>query len=182
MRAAYIFTTLMLVSCAHEPLAVAPPAGVDFSGHWRLDAADSDDPHHLVQSDALGPDSGRGPEGRSATWSVGAIGDAMQWPGKDLVIKQIGGVVAFSSDGENRVYQPSSSFARRARSGRRRRSEQRCGWSGKSLLVEATPDDDGPAIEERYQISADGGRLLQKIRPSGAARGEEFVRVWDRVR
>jgi len=171
MRAAWIFATLMLVSCAHEPLAVAPPAGVDFSGHWRLDTADSDDPHRLVQADT----------GRSADSSVGAIGEAMQWPGKDLVVKQIGGVVAFSSDGENRVYQPSTSFARDAQGGRRRRSERRCGWSGKSLLVEAAADDDGPTIEERYQVSADGAHLLQTIRPAGSDRGVEFVRVWNKV-
>lgn len=182
MRVAWILTTLILVSCAHEPLAVLPPPGVDFSGHWRLDAADSDDPHRLVQADSSGADSSDGPEGRSAAWSIGAIGDAMQWPGKDLVIKQIGGVVAFTSDGDNRVYQPSIFYARATRAGHRRHSGRRCGWSGKSLLVEATPDDDGPMVEERYQISADGRRLLQTVRRAGGPRGAQFVRVWDKVR
>ncbi|HUX74321.1 MAG TPA: hypothetical protein VMV25_10575 [Steroidobacteraceae bacterium] len=207
MRAAWILTSLIIAGCAHQPLAAVPPAGVDLSGHWRLNSADSDDPQRLVQSigggagaDAADQDNGggagdsgegddrrpvaqrRGPaNGERATMSFGAIGDALQWPGNDLVIKQLGGVVAFTSEGESHVYQPASSSPRRTRGADHRRSGGTCGWSGKRLIVNVTPDE-GPALEERYQESADGRRLIQQITPAGGnSRGLMLIRVWDRV-
>jgi uncharacterized membrane protein YgcG len=42
--------TFLLAACAGEKLALAPPAGVDFSGTWKLNQADSDDPQRLLQN------------------------------------------------------------------------------------------------------------------------------------
>jgi len=172
MRTTWIVACLIIAGCAHEPLAALPPAGVDLSGHWRLNTADSDDPQRLVQS--IG-------DGEPAAMPFSAIGDALQWPGNDLVIKQLGGVVAFTSEGESRVYEPATSSPRRTRGGAHRRSSRTCGWSGRRLIVKVTPDE-GPALEARYQESADGRRLIQQITPAGDnSRSLTLIRVWDRV-
>ncbi len=202
MRLTLILLVVIAAGCASEQLAMTPPAGVDLSGHWRLDAADSDDPQRLLQATnplegqaAAGGDEdggrrgGRG-GGQNAAPSMPAgagllaadIGEDMEWPGQNLVIKQIGGTVAFSSDGENRVYQPANLSTARARHGHRHRSALRCGWSGRSLVVQVQPDDDGPIIEARYQLSADGAHLIQRLLPVGEqSMGTAISRVWNRV-
>jgi hypothetical protein len=35
---------IFLSACASDKLALAPAAGVDLTGHWKLNEADSDDP------------------------------------------------------------------------------------------------------------------------------------------
>jgi hypothetical protein len=50
VRTAFALTMILLAACASEKLALAPPAGVDFSGSWKLNKADSDDPQLLLQS------------------------------------------------------------------------------------------------------------------------------------
>ena len=215
MRSVWIIAALLIAGCAHERLAASPPPGVDLSGHWRLNAAESDDPQRLVGllagfGDAAAPDapSGDGPGGAdrrggdedgagprgggreaganaaAAPISIGALAVAMQWPGTDLVIRQVGGVAAFSSGGTSRVYQPETATRaqQRAARGRGRRAAQSCGWSDGALLVSATPDDDGPPLQLRYALSANRRRLVETIRRSGGAgRAIELIRVWDRL-
>ena len=61
----------LLAACANEKLALAPPAGVDFSGTWKLNQADSDDPQRLLQNQtdpgrtkaSSGDSTGGGPSG-----------------------------------------------------------------------------------------------------------------------
>ncbi len=165
MRAGWLFATLLIAGCAHQRLTAAPAAGADLSGHWRLNAAESDDPQGLV-----------------GEASVAALVDALRWPGKDLVIKQLGGVVAFSSGGESRVCQPSDRLAAEVRARHGRDAQPVCGWSGQALLVEAVPDDGGETIEDQYRVSADRRQLVQRIRESTAnGRRVDMVRVWDRL-
>ncbi|HVC01115.1 MAG TPA: hypothetical protein VND80_02825 [Steroidobacteraceae bacterium] len=198
MRAGLIFATLLIAGCAHERLALAPPAGVDLSGHWRLNAADSDDAQHLVAilgSADESPAGGDGDADGSAQAgrqrvsaappvpvhaSVGEIAEAMRWPGKDLLIEQTGGVVAFSSGGESRVYRPWSPLRGKAPRGRDARPV--CGWSGRALLVTVAPDGDGPMIDLRYRLSADRQRLFEQVSQGSGPGGVELFRVWDRAR
>ena len=49
MRVALLAAVMFLSACATDGLSLAPPPGVDFSGQWKLNAADSDDPMHLLQ-------------------------------------------------------------------------------------------------------------------------------------
>ena len=129
MRVALLAAVVFVSACASDGLNLAPPAGVDFSGHWQLNVADSDDPMHLLQlanaqaasaADNTG-NSGRGGRGGRgggpasgypgltppATPSVSALADASRFPGKLLDIKQVGGVLTFASLGQTRVCQPS---------------------------------------------------------------------------
>ncbi len=125
MRVAFLAAVMFISACASEGLSLAPPAGVDFSGHWKLNVADSDDPMHLLQianaqaaaaadsTAELGGRGGRGGQGTGypglippATPSVGVLADASRFPGKQLDIKQVGGVLTFSSSGQTRVCQP----------------------------------------------------------------------------
>jgi hypothetical protein len=130
MRVAAFAAILLLTACATDSTSLTPPAGVDFSGRWKLNAADSDDPMHLLQiADGRGGDDGTGNAGTSGgrggrgggggpggypgvmppqTPSVGALGAGLRWPGKLLEVQQVGGVVTFSSNGKHRVCQPSS--------------------------------------------------------------------------
>jgi hypothetical protein len=50
MRVALTLAVVLIAGCATEKQQLAPPAGVDFSGHWKLNDADSDNPQRLIQS------------------------------------------------------------------------------------------------------------------------------------
>jgi hypothetical protein len=236
MRAVMLAASLCLASCASDKLALMPPAGVDFTGRWALNTADSDDPQHLLQPDDPlknadaedpsqgqgrhrgtpqsgpggqgGPDGGRGgagPGGRRGGYvyggptppAFGVMGEGLRWPGRALEIKQVSGVVAFSSEGRDRVCQPSGERAKRPH--RHRRPEGRdddddrdggrdapppqCGWSERTLIVQSVdPHEDRPPFEEHYSLSPDGTRLIEEVTfRGGNSNGFVLSRVWDRV-
>src|ERR1700692_1542084 len=134
MRIALVMVLTILSACASEKLALAPPPGVDFSGRWKLNEADSDDPQRLVLSQMAGPAAGppgpsggqggqggggRGGRGGGGGFpgggagapsmpAVGALSEGLRWPGKELEIKQVAGVVAITSVGDSRIYQPAA--------------------------------------------------------------------------
>jgi hypothetical protein len=136
MRIALLISLLWVAGCASQKLALAPPAGVDLSGHWRLNEADSDDPQRVAMSQTAdsssgaaaqgggspggqggrgGGRSGRGGSGGygagplgPATPAVGALSDGLRWPGKTLDIQQAAGVVTITSLGTRQVYQPAA--------------------------------------------------------------------------
>src|SRR6202021_1644660 len=123
MRLVVVLSVICLASCASEKLTQGPPAGVDFSGAWKLNEADSDDAQRLIAaqfstpapgtdqstSPSGGPGGGRGGRGRDsmggtnpgaagpAMPSVSAMNEGLRWPGKQLEIKQVAAVVAFYS-------------------------------------------------------------------------------------
>lgn len=224
MRLVVVIAVLCLSACASEKLEQAPPAGVDFSGHWKLNEADSDDPQRLLQAQfnapatgqSSSPSGGSGGRGRRggqggaggmglggpagpAMPSVGAMSEGLRWPGKQLEIKQVAGVVAFTSDGINRVCQPTDggknhrhhgSDADRggAPAGRdmpraRDASAAHCGWMEKTLIVQGgDSDDDRPPFDESYRLSEDRQRLVEVVGfKGGRSSGFTMSRVWDRV-
>jgi hypothetical protein len=232
MRVALLLALSCLSGCASEKLALAPPSGVDFTGRWKLDEADSDDPLRIVQSQmansgpgasgSSGSSGGRrgqggrggGPSGRGGgaggggydaagmgappAAAVGALSEALRWPGKELEIKQVAGVVAVTSAGDSRVFQPvADGDVHRHRKppddGAPRDRDLRirdrgdgppvCGWDGKTLVVESgAPDDDHPPFEERYSVSEDGQRLIEVVGfKSSRSAGFTMSRVWERV-
>jgi hypothetical protein len=201
-----VLAFLVLSACASDKLALAPPAGVDLTGNWKLNEADSDDPMRLTQAQSAavnqaGATSSTGRASRTAaaalgpaTPSIGILGAGLRWPGKSLQIKQIAGVVAFTSDGRNVVFQPSDHQQYKPRfsgddavlrdSDRRREAPPPiCGWEGKALVVRsADPDDDMPPYEQRYSVSPDGQRLVEVVGfRGGRSSGFTMSRVWDRV-
>jgi hypothetical protein len=127
------------------------------------------------------------------------LGEGLRWPGKLIEIKQVAGVVAFTSDGNNRVCQPTdagkihrhraeSADRDGASSGRdaprgRDGPPPSCGWADKTLIVQGgDPDDDHPPFEERYSASEDGQRLVEVVSfKGGRSRGFTMSRVWDRL-
>ena len=132
MQVAVLAVVVLLSACAGNGLSVAPPAGVDLSGRWKLNEADSDDPVRLTQAanklaaqstgnagnsgrggQGGGRGNGRGPPGGSSPGIVGppppsmsVLGESLRWPGKQLEVHQVGGSVTFASDGRNRACQP----------------------------------------------------------------------------
>ena len=188
-------------------MALAPPAGVDFTGRWKLNIADSDDPGRLLQAQfdrpGSGAEEGRQRGGRGGMPggggimgpmmpSVGSLSDALRWPGKELEVKQVAGVIAFTSEGINRLCQPMDSDKPHphGRSGRRdeRPPERdggsaRCGWEQKTLIVQGgEPDEDHPPYEERYSLSEDGHRLIGVVGfTGGRSNGFTVSRVWDKI-
>jgi hypothetical protein len=230
MRLIVIAAVVCLAACASEKLAPAPPAGVDFSGRWKLNEADSDDPQRLLQaqfnsataqnSSASGGSggSGGGRGGRQGGGRGGAggmypggpggaimpqasvLGEGLRWPGKQLEIKQVSGVVAFTSEGNSRVCQPTdaahthrhhgqaggrdgASGGRDAPSRGRDAPPPHCGWAEKTLIVRGgDPDDDHPPFEEHYSLSDDGQRLVEVVNfTGGRSSGFTMSRVWDRL-
>lgn len=211
MRVAFLAAVVLIGGCAGEGQSLAPPAGVDFSGHWKLNAADSDDPLHLLQmanaQAAAAADnaanSGRGARGGRgglgypglvppATPSVSALADASRFPGKQLDIKQVGGVLTFSSSGQTRVCQPGEGKRSRHHDNPSDRDAPlpaardapppTCGWLEKTLIVRSSEqDEDRPPYEEHYSISEDGRRLIEEmIFRGGRSSGFTMSRVWDR--
>jgi hypothetical protein len=226
MRLVVGVAVVCLAACASEKLEQQPPPGVDFSGRWKLNEADSDDPQRLIQaqfntpaaaqstSGGSGGSGGRGGRqgggrGGAGGLNLGASGgpvmppvsvmsEGLRWPGKQLDIKQVASVVAFTSDGVNRVCQPMD--ARRAhrhraddadRGAARGRDTQargrdapppRCGWAEKTLIVQdGDSDDDHPPFEEHYSLSDDGQRLVEVVDfKGGRSNGFTMSRVWDR--
>ena len=220
MRLVVIVALMCLGGCASDQLAQSPPTGVDFSGHWKLNEADSDDPQRLLQAQfntttnsqnttTSGGRGGRqgarggaypgGPVGLSMP-SLAAMSDAVHWPGKQLDVKQVAGVVAFTSEGINRVCEPSEGGKghqhhgggpddRDGPGGRHAAPRARdvppphCGWEEKTLIVRSgDADDDRPPFEEHYSLSDDGTRLIGEIEfKGGRSNGFVISRVWDRL-
>src|SRR5271156_2586007 len=95
MRFVVVLALMGLVSCASEKLAQAPPAGVDFSGRWKLNEADSDDPQRLIQAQFDAPNarqrtspsggSGGGSGGRGGRQGGGPSGAAADGLGEPVM-------------------------------------------------------------------------------------------------
>ena len=212
MRIAMVMAAVVMAGCASDKLAVAPPAGVDLSAHWKLNEADSDDPQRLLQSQlanataAAGPGGSTGSGGRGgrsrggggyaggplgpAMPSVLALDEALRWPGKDLIIKQSGGTVTFSSGGSKRVCRPDLDQHRHRPSGSDDPSHGRgdvpppvCGWDAGTLVVQSgETEDERPPFELRFSVSDDGRRLIELASfKGGRSSGFTASRVWDRV-
>jgi hypothetical protein len=211
--AAVVVAILMLSACVEEKLAANPPKGVDLSGQWQLNDADSDDPQNLAQvangtaannnnAPQGGRGRGRGGGGPAPGGSQGPLpppmstmGGALRWPGKGVEIKQVAGVVAFTSDGRNRVCQPGTERKHRHHDDPRERDFDRdagspgsdglpvCGWSERTLVVRGgDPDQDRAPYEEDYSLSEDGMRLIEVVIFSGGrSNGYTLSRVWDRM-
>ncbi len=130
MRVAILAAIILLSACATDSVSLAPPAGVDFSGRWKFNGADSDDPMHLLQianaqasaaaDNANSGGGGRGARGGRggvgypsltppATPSINVLAEASRFPGKLLEIKQVASVLTFTSEGQTRVCQPGDS-------------------------------------------------------------------------
>lgn len=228
MRLVVIVSLMCLAACASDKLAQSPPAGVDFSGHWKLNVEDSDDPQRLIeaqlnptgnsqntttqQGGGSGGRGGRqgGRNGASGAYPGGPVGpampslpamsDAVRWPGKQLDVKQVAGVVAFTSEGINRVCEPSEGGrghhhhgdgpddrgppgGRDAAPRARDVPPPHCGWEEKTLIVRGgDADEDRPPFEEHYSLSDDGQRLIGEIEfKGGRSNGFVMSRVWDRL-
>lgn len=214
MRVAVLAAMMFISACASDGTRPAPPPGVDFSGRWKLNAADSDDPMHLLQlanAQAAGSADNTGSSGRGgrggrggqavgypatippATPSVGVLSEASRFPGKQLDIKQVGGILTFSSSDQTRVCQPGEGKKtprhRYAPSDRdaplpaaRDAPPPKCSWLEKTLIVQSREqDEDRPPFEEHYSISEDGQRLVEEvIFRGGRSSGFTMSRVWDR--
>jgi hypothetical protein len=130
---------------------------------------------------------------------VSALGEGLRWPGKQLEIKQVAGVVAFLSDGNSLVCEPGGagkihqhhaatagrdgdSPGRVAPSRGRDTPPPHCGWAEKTLIVQGgDPDDDHPPFDEHYSLSDDGQRLVEVVAfKGGRSSGFTMSRVWDR--
>jgi hypothetical protein len=208
---AIVFSALMFLSaCATDKLGLNPPGGVDFSGKWKLDEADSDDPQHLLQSSSPktpqpdgsegGRRGGRGQRGGAPPPGYGgpsappmaALGGPLRWPGKRLDVTQVGGVVSFSSDGRNRVCQPGGQHQprpkadykdREAPASARDNSPPVCGWDSAVLVIKPADDDDRQAFEEHYSLSDDRQRLVESVVfTRGRSNGFTLSRVWERLK
>ena len=214
MRVAIFAAVVFLSACATEEQSLAPPPGVDFSGRWKFNAADSDDPMHLLQlanaqasaaADNAANSGGRGGHGGHggsgyptpmppATPSINVLAEASRFPGKQLDIKQVAGVLTFTSESTTRVCQPGAVHkAPRHHSNPSDRDAPlpaardtpppHCVWSEKTLIVRSSEqDEDRPPFEEHYRISEDGQRLIEEVNFRGG-RSSGFVmdRVWDRL-
>jgi hypothetical protein len=215
MRLLVVLAVACLAACASETLEQAPPVGVDFSGRWKLNIADSDDPQRLIQAQfntaanqngSPSSGSGGGSGGRGGRQAgarvvgpggpvmppVSALHEGLRWPGRQLEIKQVAGVVAFTSEGINRVCQPADAGSLRKHraagaahgvSHGRDTPPPQCGWTEKTLVVQGgDPDDDHPPFEEHYSLSDDGQRLVEVVNfKGGRSSGFTMSRVWDRT-
>ena len=205
MRAALLLLIILSAGCATDrDLGTAPPPGVDLSGRWRLNVADSDDPLRLTQALFQGSGTGSSDQGqrgqrggrgsRSAAQvpnvqpiSIPAtiVADLLRWPGAQVEIHQDGGTATFNSDGDSRVYRPGAGSGKAAghaaRKDHRTSASPPCGWLGASLVVQIEAQDSEPGFDAQYRVSDDGARLVQVITlQGGRLTGFTMSRVWDR--
>jgi hypothetical protein len=203
MRIAMLAGACILAACASNGLNPAPPSGVDLSGHWTLDEADSDDAQRLLQSQlkaatqtasASGPTTGRRGAGAMGPTAMGPVmppvtvlDEGLRWPGKDVSINQSGPVVTFSSGGSVRDCQlkPAKAAAHpgAATRGRGDAPPPRCGWDQGTLVVQSgEPEEDHPPYEQRFSLASDGQRLVEVILfRGGRSDGFSASRVWNRA-
>jgi hypothetical protein len=202
MRIAMVVGVCLIAGCAGGNLASRPPAGVDLSGSWKLNEAESDDAQRLMQSQLkaatatnnnAGGASGRrrsqlGPQGPIGPVMppVSVLADGLRWPGKNLSIKQTGAIIEFSADGSVRDCSTHSDKTQQARSPSRGRGDApppRCGWDDNTLVVQSgEADDDRPPYDQRFNLSEEGDRLIEVVTfKNGASNGFTASRVWDRV-
>jgi hypothetical protein len=126
MRWALMVCVGAVAGCAGGQLASTPPAGVDLSGHWNLNLADSDDAQRLMQSQIAaatagvnsggatggGRQRGRGGGGLAAGPTgpqmppVAVLDESLRWPGRDLAIEQSGDRITFTTDGDMKSCRP----------------------------------------------------------------------------
>jgi hypothetical protein len=202
MRIAMLAGACILAACASSGLTPAPPSGVDLSGRWKLDEADSDDAQRLQQSQLTAATqnasgSGQTSRRRGAVGPTAAMGPVMppllvldeglRWPGKDVSIKQSGAVVTFSSGGSVRDCQlrpaKAPTHPGAATRGRGDAPPPRCGWDQGTLVVQSgEPEEDHPPYEQRFSLSSDGQQLVEVILfKGGRSDGFSASRVWNRV-
>jgi hypothetical protein len=202
MRLVMLAGACILAACASTGLNSAPPSGIDLSGHWTLDEADSDDAQRLQQSQLKAATqnasaSGQTSRRRGAVGPTAAMGPVMppllvldeglRWPGKDVSIKQSGAVVTFSSGGSVRECQLKSAktppHPGEATRGRGDAPPPRCGWDQGTLVVQSgEPEEDHPPYEQRFSLSSDRQQLVEVILfKGGRSDGFSASRVWNRA-
>jgi hypothetical protein len=213
-RAAIAAVLLAMSGCATNGLSLEPSKGVDFTGRWDLNVADSDDPQHLLlaanaqAAAASNANSSQGQRGGGArgggrggsggavgyqappppTPAINVLSEAFVWPGKKVEVKQVAGVVAFTSDGATRVCTPTTSDKKHRRGDDEHRPSGQdlppliCGWLDKTLIVEGGEDNDRAAYESNFSVSEDGKRLVELVAfKGGRYNGFTLSRVWDRT-
>jgi hypothetical protein len=207
MRIAMVMAVCVLAACASDKLASTPPTGVDLSGHWKFNDADSDDAQRLMQSQLAvatanansggqtgggsGRQRGRGalPQGPLGPVMppVTVLDEGLRWPGRDLSIKQSAGVVSFYADGNLRECRANAGKGQHGDSDRSRgrgdAPPPRCGWDEGTLVVQSgETDEDHPPYEQRFSLSTDGERLIEVVMfKGGRSNGFSASRVWDRA-
>ena len=201
MRIVMLAGACVLAACASNGLNSAPPSGVDLTGHWTLDEADSDDAQRLLQSqlkaatqNASGSGQAAGRRGAVGPTAMGplmppvtVLDEGLRWPGKDVAIKQSGSAVTFSSGGSARDCQlktaKAAAHSGSATRGRGDAPPPRCGWDEGTLVVQSgEPEEDHPPYEQRFSLSPDGQRLVEVILfKGGRSDGFSASRVWNRA-
>jgi hypothetical protein len=201
MRIVMLAGACILAACASSGLAPAPPPGVDLTGHWALDEADSDDAQRLLQSqltaatqNATGSGQAAGRRGAVGPTAMGPVmppvmvlDEGLRWPGKNLSIKQSGTAVTFSSGGSARDCQLKAAKAPAhsgsATRGRGDAPPPRCGWDQGTLVVQSgEPEEDHPPFEQRFSLSPDRQQLVEVILfKGGRSDGFSASRVWNRA-
>jgi hypothetical protein len=169
---------------------LAPPPGVDFTGRWKFNADDSDDPMHLLQIASAqaaaaadnAANSGRGGRGGHsqgagyptlmlpATPSISLLADASRFPGKQLDVKQTAGVVTFTSEGTTRVCQPGDAKTPRHHSNSSDRDAPlpaardapppHCAWSERTLIVRSSEAAEDRPPFEEHYSISEDGKRL----------------------
>jgi hypothetical protein len=197
MRIAMLAGACILAACAVDGLAPAPPSGVDLSGHWALDEADSDDAQRLLQSQLKAATATASGSGQSANRRgpaalgpvmppVLVLDEGLRWPGKQVSIKQSGAVVTFASGGSVRDCQlkpvKASAHPGTPSRGRGDAPPPRCGWDQGTLVVQSgEPEEDHPPYEQRFSLSPDGQQLVEVVLfKGGRSDGFSASRVWNR--
>lgn len=116
-----------------------------------------------------------------------ALVSNLHWPGKDLRIKQVAGIVEITSENVTWIYRPAVAKKHKPTSVNTEDALCRdappplCGWSGRTLVVLVRDSEDKHlAVEQHYGISADGRRLVEMVGVKGHMDGFTISRVWDR--
>ena len=160
---------LSIAACTtHEvllPKSAVVPAGMDFSGRWRLHDTDRESIRRIEEATAGIPDdilkeAQRARTGRSSRSSKGTAVHVFLETGTNLKITQteFGIFVSFDRSiveeyrfGENRVVSVGPINAARV-----------SGWDGNDYVIE-TLDEDGAKLVERYRLEGNDSILVRQV-------------------
>jgi len=145
-----------------QPKSAAVPAGIDFSGQWRLRADSADSVRRISEAErrSAGGDEAIRVSTTQSRKSKGTLVHVFLETGQALKVSQTEHGLFMSFDravveeyrfGENREISVGPVVADRV-----------SGWEGRSYVVE-TLDEDGAKLTETWSLADDGDTLLRRI-------------------
>jgi hypothetical protein len=184
-----VLLTAVLTACGGR-LAEAPARAVDFSGHWVINDALSDNPDKLVeqQGDRMRAHDRRRRDQRALDdyddhmlfdpiGPTRRMSAAFLLNARKLDLRQSSGALTVSNGDSSTEYVFGQKSVVSLLNGA---ADREVGWKDNRLVVQ-TRSPDGPGVQQTYQLSPNRQQLLITTDLKGLAEGLTVKRIYDRL-